>query len=356
MIDLKIRKIEKSKIGNYDLENLVFGTIFTDHMLLVEYRDEQWHTPEILPYGPISLEPSICSLHYAQIVFEGLKAFKTVDNKINIFRIDRNCERFEKTCERLCIPKISRDIFIEGIKELVKLDSVWIPQKKGSSLYIRPFTFATEPFLGVRPSKNYYYMVILSPVGPYYKEGFNPVKLTTSGKYTRACEGGIGFTKAAANYAISLYPATEAQKRGYTQVLWLDGKEHKYVEEVGTMNFFCVIDGEVLTPPADTGTILPGITRDSVITILKDKGYKVTERKVAIDEIFEAHNNGKLNEIFGTGTAAVISPVGELEHEGKKIVINNGKTGPIANMLFEEITGIQYGEKTDKYGWNFIIE
>ncbi len=356
MIDLKIQKVEKSKIEDYDLENLVFGTIFTDHMLIMEYKNEKWYTPEIVPYGPISLEPSICSLHYAQIGFEGLKAFKTTDNKINIFRIDKNCERFEKTCERLCMPKVPKEVFIEGIKELVKLDKEWIPQKKGSALYIRPFMFATEPFLGVRPSRSYYYMVILSPVGPYYKEGFSPVKLTTSGKYTRACEGGLGFTKAAANYAISLYPATEAQKRGYTQVLWLDGKEHKYVEEVGTMNFFCVIDNEVLTPPIDSGTILPGITRESAITILKDKGYKVTERKVAIDEIFEAYDRGKLNEVFGTGTAAVISPVGELEHEGKKILINNGETGPVAKMLFDEITGIQYGEKPDKYNWNFIID
>ena len=356
MIDLEIQKVEKSKINNYDLENLVFGTIFTDHMLIMEYRDSKWHKPKIVPYGPISLEPSICSLHYAQIAFEGLKAFKTVENKINIFRIDKNCERFKTTCERLCIPEIPEDIFIEGIKELVLLDKEWIPQKKGSSLYIRPFVFATEPFLGVRPSKSYLYMVILSPVGPYYKEGFNPVSLCTSGKYTRACEGGLGFTKAAANYAISLYPATEAQKRGFTQVLWLDGKEHKYVEEVGTMNFFCVIDNEILTPPVESGTILPGITRESAITILKEKGYKVTIRRVSIDEIFDAHKNGKLNEIFGTGTAAVISPVGKLEHNGKIITINNEETGPIAKMLFEEITGIQYGEKPDKYGWNFILE
>ena len=356
MIDLEIKKVEKSKIDNYDLENLVFGTIFTDHMLIMEYKDEKWEKPKIVPFGEISVNPAMCSLHYGQLGFEGLKAFKTVDDKINIFRIDKNCERFEKTCERLCMPKVPKEIFIEGIKELVSLDRAWIPQKKGSSLYIRPFIFATEPFLGVRPSKTYYYMVILSPVGPYYKEGFNPVKLITSGKYSRTCEGGLGFTKAAANYAISLYPATEAQKKGYTQVLWLDGKEHKYVEEVGTMNFFCVIDEEILTPPIDTGTILPGITRESVIKILNDKGYKVTERRVSIDEIFEANENGKLDEIFGTGTAAVISPVGELAHEDKKIIINNGETGQIAKMLFDEITGIQYGEKPDKYGWNFIIE
>jgi branched-chain amino acid aminotransferase len=356
MIDLEIIKVKESKISKYDLENLVFGTIFTDHMLIMEYKNEKWQKPKIVPYGPISIEPSMCSLHYAQMGFEGLKAFKTVNNKINIFRMDRNCKRFEKTCERLCIPPIPEDVFMEGTKTLVSLDREWIPKKKGSALYIRPFAFAKEPFLGVRPAKSYYYMVILSPVGPYYKEGFSPVKLTTSGKFSRTCEGGLGFTKAAANYAISLYPATEAQKRGYTQVLWLDGKEHKYVEEVGTMNFFCVIDNEVLTPPTDTGTILPGITRESVITILKDKGYKVTERKVSIDEIFEAYDKGKLNEVFGTGTAAVISPVGELEHEGRKILINNGETGPFAKMLFYEITGIQYGEKPDKYGWNFIID
>ncbi len=355
MVEFEIQKVEKSKIDKYDLNNLIFGTIFTDHMLMMEYKDEKWNKPKILPYGPISLEPSICSLHYAQMGFEGLKAFKTVDNKINIFRMDKNCERFETTCERLCMPKVEKEIFIEGIKKLVSIDRDWIPKKKGSSLYIRPFTFATEPFLGVRPSKSYLYMVILSPVGPYYKEGFNPVKLTTSGKFARACEGGLGFTKAAANYAISLYPANEASKRGFTQVLWLDAKEHKYVEEVGTMNFFCVINDEIITPPIDTGTILPGITRDSAITILKEKGYNVSERKISIDEIIEAHEKGKLQEIFGTGTAAVISPVGELEHEGKKIIINNGKTGPIAKMLFDEITGIQYGEKPDKYGWNFYI-
>ncbi len=356
MLEVDLKKVEKSKIDNYDLENLVFGTIFTDHMFMMEYKDGKWDKPKIIPYGPISLEPSICSLHYAQMGFEGLKAFKTVDDKINIFRIDKNYERFCTTCERLCMPQVSKEIFIEGIKMLVDLDRKWIPKKKGSALYIRPFMFATEPFLGVRPSKSYLYMVILSPVGPYYKEGFNPVKLITSGTFTRACEGGLGFTKAAANYAISLYPATQAQKKGYTQVLWLDGKEHRYVEEVGTMNFFCVIDNEVITPPISTGTILPGITRESVITILRDKDYKVSERKISIDEIIEAHEKGILNEIFGTGTAAVISPVGELAHEDKKIIVNNGKTGPIAQMLFEEITGIQYGEKPDKYGWNFILD
>ncbi len=355
MLEIDLKKVEKSKINNYDLNNLVFGTIFTDHMFMMEYKDGKWSKPKIIPYGPIEVEPSMCSLHYAQMGFEGLKAFKTVDGKINIFRIDRNFERFMITCERLCMPKIDKEIFIEGIKTLVNLDKNWIPEKKGSALYIRPFMFATEPFLGVRPSKSYLYMVILSPVGPYYKEGFNPIKLTTSGKYTRACEGGLGFTKASANYAISLYPAFEASKRGFTQVLWLDGKEHKYVEEVGTMNFFCVIDDEVITPPTDTGTILPGITRESAITILKDKGIKVSERRITIDEIFSAGKNGRLKEIFGTGTAAVISPVGELEHEGKTIIINNGEIGPIAKMLFDEITGIQYGEKPDKYGWNFYI-
>ncbi len=351
MTAIKIEKTNQSRLNEIDFDNLSFGNVFSDHMFSLEYYDDAWQNAQIMPYQPISLEPGAAVFHYGQAVFEGQKAFLTKDGHINIFRLDQNARRLAHSCERLCIPPVDVTLCEEAIKQLVLLDRAWIPKKKGTALYIRPFIFATESFLGVRPANVYRFLVILSPVGAYYKEGFNPVKLMTSGKYARAFRGGVGNVKAAANYAISLYPAQEAKKKGFTQVVWLDAFHNRYIEEAGTMNLFCHIGNELLTPPLDDGSILPGVTRDCVIRLAKEIGLTVRERRIKIDEVIQASEEGTLKEIFGSGTAAVISPVGELEHEGRLIVINKGKTGEVAQWLFDQITGIQYGEKPDNYNW-----
>ena len=351
---MEIIKIQKSRRDQIDFENLGFGEVFSDHMLSMEYNDREWLSPQIIPFGPLQIYPSMCSLHYGQIIFEGLKAFYTRMGAINIFRPEKYHERMNLSCQRLCIPKMGFDLFMDGIRELVTLDKEWVPRKRGYSLYIRPFIFATDNFLGVNISGTYRFMIITSPVGAYYKEGINPVKLITPGDYIRAAKGGLGAAKTPANYAATLLPAEEAKKKGFTQVLWLDGVERKYVEEVGTMNLFFLINDELITPPLE-GTILPGVTRDSVINLARDWKIKVLERRISIDKIFKASKEGKLKEAFGTGTAAVISPVGEIHHNENRITVNEGKIGPLSQKLYDEITGIQYGEKADKFKWCHFI-
>ena len=351
---MKIIKTRKSRLKEVDLENLGFGEIFSDHMLSMEYKEAKWGVSEIIPYGPIEINPAICSLHYAQIIFEGLKAFRGKNGSIYLFRPQKYHERMDQSSKRLCIPEVGLDVFMEGLKELITLDKEWVPRKRGYSLYIRPFIFATDDFLGVKVSDTYRFLIITGPVGAYYKEGINPVRLITPGEYVRASKGGLGAAKTPANYAATLLPAEEAQKKGFTQVLWLDGIERKYVEEVGTMNLFFLIGDELITPPLE-GTILPGVTRDSVIHLAKDWGIKASERRLSIDEIFAASKKGSLKEVFGSGTAAVISPVGEIHHEGQKTIVNGNKIGPLAQKLYDEITGIQYGEKPDKFGWRYTI-
>lgn len=352
---IRIEKARKLK-EKPDQNNLGFGQYFTDHMFVMNYTEGKgWHDPRIVPYAPLELDPAVMVLHYGQSVFEGMKAYKTKDGKILLFRPSKNIERLNISNERLCIPQLDVDFAVEAIKTLVKLEKDWIPEVEGTSLYIRPFVFATDPFLGVRPSKTYKFIVILSPVGAYYPEGINPVKIYVESKYVRAIRGGVGYTKTSGNYAASLKAQMEAKEKGYTQVLWLDGVERKYVEEVGTMNVFFKINGEVITPSLE-GSILPGITRDSTITLLKDWGIKVSERRIAIQEIYEAHKNGTLEEVFGTGTAAVISPVGELNWNDNKITINNGQIGKLSSKIYNTITGIQYGEIKDELGWTVEIE
>ncbi len=351
---MKIIKTSKSRLKDVDFEHLGFGEVFSDHMLSVEYRDGEWREAEIVPYGPIEVDPAICSLHYGQIIFEGLKAFCGRNGAVHLFRPQKYHERMNQSCKRLCIPGVDLDVFLNGLRGLVSLDRDWIPKRHGYSLYIRPFIFATDNFLGVKVSETYRFLIITGPVGAYYKEGINPVRLITPGGYVRASKGGLGAAKTPANYAATLLPAEEAKKKGFTQVLWLDGIEGKYVEEVGTMNMFFLIGDELITPPLE-GTILPGVTRDSVLHLAKDWGIKATERKVSIDEAFTASKKGTLKEVFGSGTAAVISPVGEIHHEGRKMVVNDNKIGPLAQRLYDEITGIQYGEKPDKFGWRFTI-
>ena len=349
-MDIKIKKVKTSRIHKVDFDHLVFGQVMTDHMLRMKYSKGEWGEPRIVPYGPIRMYPALSALHYGQTVFEGLKAFIAKDGAINVFRINDHIKRLNRSCDRLCIPMIDENIFHDGLLQLLKIERAWIPKQRGTSLYIRPFAYATDVSLGVHVAHNYEFMIILSPVGAYYKEGFKPVKLMTTVEYARSVEGGTGAVKTAGNYAASLYAAHQAEQRGFTQVLWLDGVHRSYVEEVGTMNVFFVINHELVTPNL-SGTILAGITRDAVIRIARDWGIPVHERRIPIDEIIGASDKGILNEAFGTGTAAVISPIGQIQHKEKLITINNGEAGKLALKFFDEITCIQYGEKPDRFGW-----
>ncbi|MHB8063395.1 MAG: branched-chain amino acid aminotransferase [Ruminiclostridium sp.] len=334
-----------------DQNDLGFGQHFTDHMFIMDYTEGKgWHDARIVPYAPLELDPSAMVLHYGQAIFEGLKAYKSKNDDILLFRPEKNMQRVNNSNTLLVIPQIDVDFGVQAIKELVRVDADWIPELPGTSLYIRPFIFATDPFLGVRPSNTYKFVIILSPVGAYYKEGINPVKIFVESNYVRAVKGGLGSAKTVANYAASLKAQVEAKHLGYTQVLWLDGVEKKYIEEVGTMNVFFKIDGEVITPSLE-GTILPGITRMSTIELLEKSGYPVTERRITIQELYDAHAAGKLDEAFGTGTAAVISPIGEFSWNGNIIIVNNGKIGEVATKVYATITGIQSGELEDTYGW-----
>ncbi|MBI4562127.1 MAG: branched-chain amino acid aminotransferase [Candidatus Rokubacteria bacterium] len=330
---------------------LGFGTVFTDHMFLADFQEEKgWYDPRIEPYRPLSLDPATAVLHYAQAIFEGLKAFRGVDGKVRLFRPQKHVERLNRSARRMCIPPLDPDFALLSLVELVGLERDWVPSSVGTSLYVRPTIIATEPFLGVRPAKSYVYFVILSPVGAYYPEGMNPVKILVMEKYVRAVPGGMGDAKTAGNYAASLLPAEEAHAAGFTQVLYLDSLHRRYVEEVGTMNFMLRLGDEVVTPPL-TGTILPGVTRDSALTLLREWRLSVSERPIGIDEVIAAARNGTLREAWGTGTAAVISPVGELAYAGQRIVINDGRIGELTERLYQAIVDIQYARVPDTRGW-----
>jgi branched-chain amino acid aminotransferase len=336
-------------------DELGFGHYFTDHMFIMDYTEGKgWHDPRIVPYQKICLEPSSMVFHYGQTVFEGLKAYRTPDGEVQLFRPDANFRRLNHSNERLVIPPVDEDLALEALKKLVDIDRDWVPDAPGTSLYIRPFIIATEPFLGVHPAKNYLFMIILSPSGSYYKEGINPLKIMVEERYVRAVVGGTGEVKTGGNYASSLIGQINAEKEGYSQTLWLDGVEKRYIEEVGSMNIFFKIDGKVITP-ALTGSILPGITRDSMIKVLQSKNIPVEERRISIDEVVEAAQNGTLEEVFGTGTAAVISPVGELKYLDHRIIINDGKIGEVSQMLYDTLTGIQYGRIEDPFGWTVRV-
>jgi branched-chain amino acid aminotransferase len=353
-LKIEITKTDKSRLHNVDFDSLQFGEILSDHMVLMDYEGGKWLNPTIVPYGAMEIYPALCTFHYGQAIFEGLKAFYGTDGQIKIFRPDRYHARMLRSSNRLCIPDVDYETFIGSLRELILLDKGWVPRKKGYSLYIRPFIIAMDNFLGVRVSEKYRFMIITSPVGAYYKEGINPVKLITSGEYVRAVRGGLGMAKTPANYAASLYPGEEAKHKGFTQVLWLDGIERRYIEEVGTMNICFVIGDELVTPPME-GSVLDGITRQTVIHLWKDQGKKVVERRISIDEVIETSRSGAMKECFGTGTAAVISPVGEIQHDNVKVVINGGRIGPAAQSLYDEITGIQYGDRPDRFGWCYTI-
>ncbi|PAV30896.1 branched chain amino acid aminotransferase [Virgibacillus profundi] len=332
-------------------DQLEFGRVFTDHMFVMEYTEPLgWHNPSIVPYQPLTIDPSAMIFHYGQSVFEGLKAYLTSDGDAQLFRPERNLKRLNRSNQRLCIPEIDEKLALKAIKELVALEKDWIPGAEGTSLYIRPFIISTEPYLGVAPSRHYKFIVILSPVGAYYKEGINPVKIAVESQFVRAVVGGTGEAKTGGNYASSLKAQEVVAKEGYAQVLWLDGVEKKYIEEVGSMNVFFKINGEVVTP-ALNGSILEGVTRNSVIQLLKHWNVPVVERKISIDELHEAYKAGQLEEAFGAGTAAVISPIGQLTWRKEHLVINNGETGEISKKVYDTLTEIQYGKTEDPFDW-----
>jgi branched-chain amino acid aminotransferase len=334
-----------------DESKLGFGVLMSNHMFKLDYNpDRGWHSPRIEPYGPLHLSPAAAVLHYAQEAFEGLKAYRSAGGEIFLFRPRANLDRMSRTCQRLCIPAYPEELVLEGMKQLVALDREWVPSAPGTSLYVRPTIIATEPFLGVRVAREYLLYIITGPVGAYYPEGFAPVKIMVEDTYTRAAPGGVGEVKTSGNYAASLKAQVEAHKQGFTQVLWLDGKERRYVEEVGTMNIFFKFKGELATAPL-SGTILPGITRDSIITLTKDMGLTVRERLIPIDEVIDKARSGELEEVFGSGTAAVVSPVSTLHYQGTGYKISGGKAGPLAQKLFDTLTAIQYGAAEDPHGW-----
>ncbi len=349
MLEIPVQKSAHLK-SKPNSETLGFGQYFTDHLFQVSYSSERgWHSAGVVPYQNFQIDPGASVLHYGQALFEGMKAFRQKNGEVVLFRPDYNCHRLQEGADRLCMQAPPTDLMLAGIKKLVDIDRDWIPQERGCSLYIRPTLIGTEAFLGVRPSHNYLFYVILSPVSSYYKEGLNPISIWVEEKYVRAAPGGLGATKAGANYAASLRAALEAKKQGFAQVLWLD-VNHQFVEEVGTMNVFFLIDDEIVTPSLD-GTILSGGVRNSALQLLRSWGLKVSERKLPMQEVMQALKEGRLKEAFGTGTAAVISPIGELFYQGKTWTLNDKKIGPVAQRLYNEITGIQYGEIPDQWGW-----
>ncbi len=353
---MDIRFEERAQLKTKPDENhLGFGKYMTDYMFVYDWDKEQgWHDARNVPEGPIELDPACVTLHYAQETFEGLKAYRTASGDIQLFRPYMNAARMNRSNERLCMPEIPEDDFVNAIKALVEVEKDWVPHAKDTSLYIRPFMFATEAFLGVHMAAAYKFMVICCPVGAYYPTGLDPVKILVEDELVRAVKGGTGFTKCGGNYAGSILGQVKAEKMGYTQVLWLVGEHRKYVEEVGTMDIMFKIAGEIYTAPIE-GTVLPGVTRDSMIHLLREWGYKVNETHLAVDDLMKAGHDGTLEEVFGTGTAAVISPVGELRYKDDVVVINGNKTGELTQKLYDTLTGIQWGRIEDPYGWTMKL-
>jgi branched-chain amino acid aminotransferase len=350
MTSIPVQKTAHPKARPNESE-LGFGKYFSDHMLTMEYSTEKgWHDPKVVPYGPLALEPGAGVFHYGQALFEGLKAFRTGDGKVNLFRLDDHCVRMSRGAPRLCMPPVEPHLMRELCIAFTRTDADWVPKPAGTAMYLRPFMVASESFLGVRPASRYLFVIIGSPVGAYYAGGVKPVRIWVEHAQTRAAPGGLGAVKAGANYAASLLAAQRAKEKGFDQVLWLDGVKHEVIEEVGTMNLFVLVGDELITPPL-SDSILAGITRDTVITLAREAGVKVSERSVSMHEVLQAHKKGALKEVFGSGTAAVISPVGELAFAGEKLLVNKGEVGALAGRLYEEISGIQRGTRPDKHGW-----
>ena len=356
MLDIKLTRTTSPKAKPADESKLGFGKIFTDHMFLMDYTaGEGWHDARIVPYAPLPLDPATVVLHYAQEPSEGMKAYRTADGTVQLFRPDCNATRFQDSADRLCIPRIPAEDFVQAVEALVDVDRDWVPHSDGASLYIRPFCFANDVGLGVHASKHYIFCIICSPSGAYYAEGLDPVRIYVEDEYIRAAPGLTGFTKCGGNYAASIKAGELAEEQGFSQVLWLDGVEKKYVEEVGSMNIMFKIDGKIYTA-ACTGTVLPGVTRRSIIELLRDWGYEVVEGKLAIADVMQAARDGKLEEVFGTGTAAVVSPVKELDWKGEQALIGDGQIGPLTQKLYDTLTGIQWGKLPDEKGWTVPVK
>lgn len=351
-MNFSITLADSKKAKPQDESKLGFGRLFTDHMLLISYApDKGWHDGRIVPYGDFSMDPASMVFHYGQAIFEGMKCYRREDGGLQLFRPRDNFNRMNKSAARMAIPELDVDACMEGLMKLLEIDREWVPHEKGTSLYIRPTIIATDPFLGVRASQTYLFFIILSPVGAYYPSGLAPIDIYVEDEYVRAVRGGIGFTKAAGNYAASILAGEQAHKRGYSQVLWLDGIEQKYIEEVGAMNMMFVYGGDTIVTPALNGSILAGITRDSVLKLGAHLGYKTEEKRIPVEEIFSGIKAGTITEAFGTGTAAVISPVGTLTWKGEKVVVGDGGIGKVSQTMYDTLTGIQTGEKKDELGW-----
>jgi branched-chain amino acid aminotransferase len=350
-LDIKITKTTKSRLAETDFSKLAFGRTFSDHMLVADYSDGEWKNFEILPYGEITVSPGISALHYGQSFFEGIKAYKHADGKVSIFRPDKNAQRFNKSAERLCMPTIPEDVFLQSLSAIVDIDRDWIPSEPGHSLYIRPFMFATDQYLGVAPSQTYKYMVLLCPVGPYFTK---PLRVKIETYYTRSAHGGMGFAKSSGNYGGSMYPAKKATEEGFDQLIWTDANEHKYVEEMGAANAMFVLDGKLVTPLTQD-TILDGVTRDTVIALANDWGFPVEERNVAVAEIIEGAKNGKLTDAFGAGTAATIAPVGSISWNGEEYTLIDPKERDFSQKVLKTLDAIRYGNGPDEHGWNYFV-
>lgn len=344
-----------SRLGEVDFNNLGFGEQFSDHMFSMQFEDGEWQTGEIRPYGPISIAPSALCLHYGQSVFEGLKAYRGTDGTARLFRPDKNYQRMQTSCERLCIPAPDKETFMAALEALVQIDHEWIPEKRGQSFYLRPIIIGTDPSLMVRPSNNYQFMVLASPVREFFDDSIPAVSLRVENEFTRAAPGGMGYAKTAGNYAAALDPARRSLQAGYDQVLWLDGREHRYVEEVGQMNIFFKLNDRVITPEL-RGTILPGVTRDSILTLIHERGITCEERLIEIDEITQGIESGEVEEVFGTGTAAVVAPVGRLAYKDHVFNLPEASSESLAKSLYNELLGIQHGNLEDKHNWVVAVD
>ena len=351
-MNIHITKVAKSRIEELNTDDLQFGKQYSDHMLICDFEDGEWKQPVIVPYGDITMSPATTFIHYGQSLFEGIKAYKRKDGEINIFRPRDNWERFNMSARRMAMAEVPEELFMEGMRQLIELDSNWVPDVEGSSLYIRPFMFGTDAFIGVKPADNFRFMIITSPAGAYYNK---PTRIYVQNKYVRAFPGGIGFTKAAGNYGACMLPTLETRKLGYDQILWTDGFTHKNVQEIGTMNVFFVLGNTVVTPDLSEGTILAGVTRDSVIKLLQEKGIAVEERAISIDEIEENYKNGQLKEAFGAGTAAVIAPISELFYNGDTMLLPPMDTWEISNYIKKELADIRYGNIEDTHKWMYKV-
>ena len=355
MLNIRIEKTTAPK-AKPDMSKVSFGTTFTDHMFLMDYSNaEGWHDPRIVPYGPLAIDPSAAVLNYAMEVFEGLKAYRTADNKIQLFRPDCNIERMNNSAERLSLPQVDPDDALQAIKTLVELDKNWVPSGEGESLYIRPILMSVEPDVSLHCTERCMFVVICSPVACYYKTGLKPVSIAIETEDSRTVRGGTGFAKCGGNYAAAQRAGMRAEAAGISQVLWLDGATKTYIEEVGSMNVMFKINGEVVTPTLETGTVLPGVTRRSIIQLLKDRKQSVTERLFSVQEFVEAVEAGAIEEAWGCGTAAVVSPIGKLIYNGKEYTIGDGSIGSLTQSLYDELTGIQWGKQDDPHGWVFPV-